>query len=110
MINVSNPVMLLLLVSFTLAMLFLGKETKKSLLTAIPLIVFLIIIIAHIVQLMTITVETVELVPIISKCITVDFVLILLAFLSYIWVDEIETKVKNKKSIDSGLDWFWTKV
>ena len=40
----------------------------------------------------------------------VDFVFILITFFSYLWVDDIEAKVKGTKSIDNSLDWFWKKV
>ena len=35
---------------------------------------------------------------------------ILLSFVSYLWIDDIEAKEKKKKSIDDSLSWFWTKV
>ena len=40
----------------------------------------------------------------------VDFVFIFLSFISYLWVDDIQTKVEKKKSIDDSLNWFWAKV
>jgi len=39
-----------------------------------------------------------------------DLIFILLSFISYLWIDDIEAKVKKKKSIDNSLDWFWNKV
>ena len=42
--------------------------------------------------------------------ITWDFSFILLSYISYLWVDEVEAKYKNKKSIDNSLSWFWNKV
>ena len=45
-----------------------------------------------------------------SRCIAIDFVFILISFFSYLWVDDIEAKAKNKKSIDNSLDWFWKNV
>ena len=39
-----------------------------------------------------------------------DFVFIFLSFISYLWIDEIQAKVENIKSIDNSLDWFWKRV
>lgn len=39
-----------------------------------------------------------------------DLIFVLLSFIAYLWVDDIEAKVKKKKSIDNSLDWFWGKV
>ena len=39
-----------------------------------------------------------------------DLIFVLLSFIGYLWVDDIEAKVKKKKSIDNSLDWFWNKV
>ena len=39
-----------------------------------------------------------------------DFAFIFITFMSYLWVDELEAKKNNKKSIDNSLDWFWKQV
>ena len=46
----------------------------------------------------------------ITRSILVDFVFIFLSFISYLWIDEIQAKVENIKSIDNSLDWFWKRV
>ena len=42
--------------------------------------------------------------------IAVDLVMLFLGFITYLWIDDIETKMGKKKSIDNSLDWFWNKV
>ena len=91
-------------------MMFLGKETKKSVVTAIPLFVFLALLVMHVVQLMSLGEAFSEYIGILSKCIALDFVFVLLGFMSYLWVDDIESKATKKKSINNSLDWFWKKV
>ena len=108
--NVANPITLILLLAITLILVFIGKETKKGYLTAISLLVFLALLIWHVGQLLTIGTEYVELKPTLTSCLVVDFVMILLSFLSYLWVDELESRKGKKKSFDSGLDWFWGKA
>ena len=41
---------------------------------------------------------------------SIEAIMILLSYISYLWVDDIEAKEKNKKSIDNSLDWFWKKI
>ena len=38
------------------------------------------------------------------------FRIILITFFAYLWVDDLEAKANNKKSIDNSLDWFWREV
>lgn len=108
--NVANPITLILLLAITLILIFIGKETKKGYFTAIALFVFLAFLMWHIGQIVTIAPEYESLKPTLTSCLVVDFVMILLSFLSYLWVDEIESRKGKKKSFDAGLDWFWGKV
>lgn len=48
--------------------------------------------------------------PVLSRCIVIDFLFVLITFFSYLWVDDIESKFKGTKSIDNSLDWFWKKI
>lgn len=108
--NIANPITLILMLAITLILVFLGKETKKGYLTAISLLVYLVLLIWHVTQLMTLTPELVDFKSTLTSCLTIDFVMILLSFLSYLWVDELESRTGKKKSFDAGLDWFWGKV
>lgn len=109
-INFTNvATMLLTLVVFLLA-LVLSKETKKSGIIATMLSVFLIILVCHAVELGTISNITEEMHYAITRSILVDFVFIFLSFISNLWMDEIQAKVENRKSIDNSLDWFWKRV
>ena len=36
--------------------------------------------------------------------------MIFISYASYLWVDDVETKAKKKKSIDNSLEWFWKNV
>ena len=46
----------------------------------------------------------------VTRSLGVDAIMIFLSYISYLWVDDIETKEKNKKSIDNSLEWFWKKI
>lgn len=109
-IDVSNPLTLLLALFATILLIFLGKESKKSRIPQILLIVYIALLIVHVVQLGTADITDQVKINTLYKCIAVDFVFTLITFLAYLWVDDIEAKVKGKKVVDNSLDWFWSKV
>ena len=108
--DISNPLTLILMLAATILLIFLAQEIKKSYITALPLIAYLIILVFHVVQLMTLSEEYRYLITILSRCIVLDFAFILITFFSYLWVDDIEAKKLGKKSVDNSLDWFWKKI
>ena len=108
--NISDPLTLVLMLAATILLIFLGQEIKKSYVTAIPLIAYLIILVIHVAQFVTLSEEYRYMTQALSRCVAIDFVFILLTFFSYLWVDDIEAKANNKKSLDNSLDWFWKKI
>lgn len=106
-IDLSNPYAIVMALMFTVLFIILGKEFKKSILPAICLGVFLVLILIHTFQSFVVT-EAYK--AILTKSISIDAIMIFLSYISYLWVDDIEAKEKNKKSIDNSLDWFWKKV
>ena len=108
--DTANPLTLILMLAATVLLIFLAQEVKKSVIGALMLFAYLILLIVHVAQMATLPEEFRYLITDLSRCIAVDFVFILITFFSYLWVDDIETKVKGKKSIDQSLDWFWKKV
>ncbi len=110
-VDVTNPLTLLLLLTATVLLIFLGKETKKPFAPAISLAIFLILVVMHSVQLAILPdVNVEETYSTLLGCITVDLVMIFVTFFGYLWVDDIACKFYKKKSIDNSLDWFWNKV
>ncbi len=109
-LNISNPVTLLLVVLGVGLLIFLGKEVKKSAAVAIPLVLFLILLIVHVGQVAGLSADMTELAGTLYKCIALDFLFILVTFFAYLWVDDMEAKANNIKSIDNSLDWFWKEV
>ena len=108
--DISNPLTLLLTVAATTLLIFLSQEVKKSYITAGALFIYLIILVVHVGQVATLQEEYRYLITTLSRCIVIDFIFVLMTFFSYLWVDDIETKVKGKKSYDNSLDWFWKKI
>lgn len=108
--DISNPLTLVLMLAATVLLIFLAQEVKKSSVAAIMLFAYLIILIVHVAQIATLSEEFRYLITTLSRCIALDFVFVLITFFSYLWVDDIEAKVKGRKSIDNSLDWFWKKI
>lgn len=109
--DVTQPLTLLLLVAAAVLLIFLGKEIKKPLPTAIGLVFFLALVIMHTVQFMTIPeLNYEEIRTTLLGCLGVDCILIFISFFGYLWVDDISARFYKKKSIDNSLDWFWKEV
>ena len=110
MINFTNPLILLVTTLLFVLILILSKETKKSMIVAIMLFAFVGILIAHTIMYITSNELLEETRSILVFTIVFDLIFVLLSFISYLWIDDIEAKQKKKKSIDNSLDWFWQKI
>lgn len=108
--DISSPLTLVLMLAATVLLIFLAQEVKKSAVAGITLVAYLVILIFHVAQLTTISEEYRYLTEVLSRCIAIDFGFILISFFAYLWVDDIEAKANNKKSINNSLDWFWKKI
>ena len=108
--DISNPLTLLLMLLATVLLIFLAQEIKKSMIGAIVLFVYLILLIVHVAQVATLPEEYRYLLSTLTRCVVIDFVFVFISFFAYLWIDDIETKATGKKSIDNSLDWFWRKV
>lgn len=110
MINFANPIALLVVTLIYVLILILAKETKKSAITAVMLFAFSALLVIHSIMYITGNTLATDVLSDIAYTIVFDLIFVLLSFIAYLWVDDIEAKVKKKKSIDNSLDWFWNKV
>ncbi len=108
LLNTTEPLTVLLLLTITVLLIFLGKEVKKPLIPAIALIAFLVILVIHAVQLCIPSYA--DYYVTIRYCIAFELSMIFVTFFSYLWVDDAASKFYKKKSIDNSLDWFWKQV
>ena len=107
-LDLTNPLVLLAAIMVYSLLIVLGKEYKNSALPAISLIIFLTTLGIYGVQMFLS--NNADTNKILVTCIGYNSVLVFLSYISYLWVDDMEAKAKNKKSIDNSLDWFWKKV
>ena len=110
MINFTNPLTLLIVALLFVLVLILAKETKRSVIAAIMLFIFVAMLITHTVMYVTGADLAEEITADLVFTMVFDLIFVLLSFISYLWIDDIEAKIKKKKSIDNSLDWFWDKV
>lgn len=110
LVNVANPWVLLLSLFIMICLIYIGKEAKNAYVPMMALIVFLILLVMHGIQFLILPVQYENMIPQISSCLLVDFLMIFIAYASYLWIDDIEAKAKKKKSIDNSLEWFWKNV
>lgn len=110
LVNVANPWVLLLSLFIMICLIYIGKEAKNAYVPMMALIVFLILLVMHGIQFLILPVQYENMMPQISSCLLVDFLMIFIAYASYLWIDDIEAKAKKKKSIDNSLEWFWKNV
>ena len=107
-IDISNPVTLILILIMLLFLVFIGKMSKNSYIPAIALVGLLGLLVYY-----AICIKNPALMDIrktLYNCIAINFVFIFIAFFSYLWVDNIEAIAKHKKNYDNSLDWFWEKL
>lgn len=110
-VNISEPLILLLLTLATVLLIFLGKELKKTYIPAIALFAYLVLVVMHSVQLANLTEQLHDIYyGILIRCISIDCIMIFVSFFAYLWVDDIASKFYKKKSLDNSLDWFWNKI
>ena len=110
MINFTSPLTLLIATLLFVLVLILSKETKKSFIIAILLFAFVALLVIHTIMLTTGESITAEIRSSFIFTMVFDLIFVLVSFIGYLWIDDIEAKFKKKKSIDNSLDWFWSKI
>lgn len=109
--DLTNLLTLFLAVIATILLIYLSQEIKRSMIAVIPLFAFVIDLIIHTVQVLTLKQEFSYLFSTLCYNMAIDFVFVLVTFLSYLWADEVEAKEFNKKTINSkGINWLFKNV
>ena len=109
-INLTQPFTAILCLAAVICAIFLGHEIKRAVVPAIALIICLLLLVMHTLQLFVWTDTYIIYQKVLSISIVLDFGFVLMTYMSYLCIDDIEAKYRNKKSIDNSLDWFWNKV
>ena len=103
----SDPVITLIITIITVALIVLGRKLELPQLPVIVVIYGLGLLVYHTVALnKAVSVN----VSAYYFSIAVDLVMLFLGFITYLWVDDISAKSKNKKTYSDALSWFWDKL
>ena len=109
MINLSQPLELLIALVLFVLMLWFSYQSKKSAVAGVMLFIYVASLALHAVEF-SMGKLSYEGLQATLHSVVFDLVFILISFISYLWIDDIEAKLKKKKSIDNSLDWFWSKL
>lgn len=109
MINFTEPLTLFIALLLFVLVLWFAYQSKKSVITGIMLFIFIAILILHTLEF-SMGNLTQKGLQITIQSIIFDLIFVLLSFISYLWIDDIEAKIKKKKVIDNSLNWFWSKI
>lgn len=109
MINLAEPFPLFIALLLFVLVLWFAYQSKKSVITGIMLFIFISILVLHALEF-SMGNLTQEGLSATLRSIVFDLVFIFLSFVSYLWIDDIEAKLKKKKVVDNSLEWFWSKI
>ena len=109
MINLTEPFLLFIALLLFVLVLWFAYQSKKSVITGMMLFIFIAILVLHTLEFSMGNLTTEGLSATLNS-IVFDLVFIFLSFVSYLWIDDMEAKLKKKKSVDNSLDWFWSKI
>ncbi len=109
-VNLTQPLTVALCLTAIVLAIFLGHEVKRAIAPAMALILSLALLLTHTIQLFAFGNFYEHYKIILSTSLIYDFGFVLVTYIGYLWIDDIEAKHRNKKSIDNSLDWFWSKI
>lgn len=107
MILTSEPITLLIVTLLTVIFIVLGRRTESPIFPVVVVCYSLGLLIYHSVKLNGIDPNIASS---IYFSIAADMVILFLGFISYLWIDDISAKKRNKKNYSEALSWFWDKL
>lgn len=108
--NTANPIIIIMYTCIAAGIIMLGKKTETPILPGCLILISIFLLVTHSVQLEGLNSDEAISISTTYISLAYDFILLLLSFISYLWIDDIVAKKKNKKSYDDSLSWFWDKI
>lgn len=103
----SEPIIALILTIITVSLITIGRTMQIPHMPLIAVVYSLILLIYHTVGVNNALEVTTT--PYYFS-ITIDLIMLFLGFISYLWIDDMVAKLRNKKSYGDALSWFWDKL
>lgn len=107
MIDLTNPMVLLPTLAILLVCIFISKKLKNPYVMLGILIINIGVLLLHFLSIGKVDIDVEQT---LYFSLAIDFSLLLISFMSYLWVDNIKSREDNVKSIDDGISWFWDKI
>ena len=108
-LNTANPLMIIALVAIMSVIILISRRAEM----AWPLIILMAGITGYLIYhsvLLDSLPKGSDSISGVYHCIACDLIYMLIAFISYLWVDDIVARKKKLKSYDDSLSWFWNKL
>ena len=109
LLNTSDPFIILVDTLIVAGLIFFGRKVENTIPNIVLMVCIVMLLVYHSVTLAGLEAGS-ELVSQTYHCIAFDLIMMLLAFISYLWIDDIVAKKKKLKSYDDSLSWFWNKI
>lgn len=109
-LNTSNPLIMIGLTLIIVLIILLSRKMEKEGLLAVTMVAVIGLLIYHSVYLDNLLTTQEALITQAYRCLAADLVLLLVSFISFLWIDDIVAKKKKVKSYDDSLSWFWNKL
>lgn len=102
-----EPVTLLIVTLLTVLLILIGRKLEEPILPGLVVLYSILLLVYHSVNLNRID----SIIGInVYFSIAIDLIFLFLGFISYLWIDDISAKKRNKKSYSEALSWFWDKL
>lgn len=110
LLNTSSPLVIVFLTLLVALIIYLSRKSEKEVFLIIEMVVIILLLVYHSVYLDSLLSSQEELISQAYHCLAVDLILLLISFISFLWVDDVVAKKKKLKSYDDSLSWFWNKL
>ena len=107
LLNTSSPAIMIIFTILVVLIIILSKKMQKGIPLIILMFLILCLLIYHSIYLESLTSNQANLIIQTYHCIAVDFSLLLISFISFLWIDSIIAKDKKIKNYNDKLSWFW---
>ena len=109
-LNIANNIQIIVITLATVGVIAFARKVEKPLFPGMLIIIHLGLLLYHSYVLNSLPTFMENQISEIYLCIAMDFLWLLISFLGYLWLDDINAIKLNKKSYDNSMSWFWNKL
>lgn len=109
-LNTASPIIILFYTLMIAIVIFISRKAENIILLIVSIVINISFLIYHSVTLEKLNPNQTEMISQNYHCIAFDLIMLLLIFISYLWIDNIIAQKKKLKTYEDGLSWFWNKI